>query len=617
MKKIIQRAVCSLLYVMLLAPLFTGCDNRKEERHTFYYDEGMLALDSMHFTVGSVELSYARIPRGYWGHRMQQARALGANTIMVRVPWMLHEEQEGVFDFEGEKDIREFCELAQENGLYVWLHVGPFVDADMDFGGMPWWLLKDEKMPVRSHHKKFMDKVGRYYRALSEEIAEMQIAKGGPIIMINIEEPSDNQRTQKQYIAALADTLRAVGFDDMLFTASIKKNMILSVPDGMLATIVIDEEQNSLNHFSGIRKKDPEAPMLCGGIEFSCEHSWGGKHKLYNYNKRYMRMFEVLKGNGSVNIGFAIGGTSFGHLAGATYDDTLFIPYATSYNNGAIIAEGGVIGKEAERFAELYHNNVTQMGPRVYSPEYAPLIMPKNVKFSEHSPLNCNYGSPLYSEHPLTLEKSNVGYGAVLYEVKLNNVPQGARLRLQGVHDNAQIMLGGRLIAKVERTDTKKDILLPKVTAGDTLHILVDAYGRIADRKDYKGLIGKVMLVDEAGSEIELTGWNNYPLPSCYPADKTIFSALQPNSAGGYYRATIKCDENGDFYVYTGLWGRGEAWINGHSLGRYSAEGPQKTLYVPGCWLNKNGNNELIILDWIGIQSADVECLKSPIGVVN
>lgn len=598
---------------MLFAPLLTGCDKRKVETHTFSYDEGMLLLDSAHFTIGSVELSYARIPRGYWEHRMRQARAMGANTIMVRVPWMLHEEQEGCFDFNGEKDVREFCRLAQANGLFVWLHVGPFVDENMDMGGMPWWLLKEGNMRMRSSLKSFMGKVGRYYRALSYQLADMQVANGGPIILVNVEEPLPQQQKAKEYLSALTDTLRWAGFDRTLFTALVKREHLLSVPDGVLPAMVIDEEQDSKNHFSGIRKKDPEAPVLCGGTTFRCDHAWGKARAMHNYNKRFMRTFEVFNANGSMNVDFAIGGTSFGHLAGATLVDSAFVPYSTSYDNSSIVAESGIIGKEAERFAGLYRSKATQLHERCYSPEYMPLIMPTGVRFQEFSPLDNVLVAPLCSEKPMTMEQCNVGYGAVLYETTLDDAGAGVSLHLEGVHDNAQVMLGNRLIASVGRNDGAVDIPLADAHNGDTLRILVDAYGRVAHGKDYKGLTGGVQLLDSKGKESAFCRWNNYALQSSYSSADDKFGPMPQTLGAGRYRAVFNTPEKGDFYIYTAAWGRGEAWINGHSLGRYSAEGPQHTLYVPGCWLNDSGVNELLILDWVGLKNDEVECLKIPV----
>ena len=90
------------------------------------------------------------------------------------------------------------------------------------------------------------------------------------------------------------------------------------------------------------------------------------------------------------------------------------------------------------------------------------------------------------------------------------------------------------------------------------------------------------------------------------------FGKLPESPAPGFYRASIKKPEDGDFFLFVGYWGNGEAWINGHSLGRFRHEGPQRALYVPVCWMNE-GDNELIIADWDGPSKPIVKGLDYPI----
>jgi hypothetical protein len=45
------------------------------------------------------------------------------------IDWSLHEPRPGVFDFEGEKALEQFLQLAQDNDLYVILRPGPYIDA--------------------------------------------------------------------------------------------------------------------------------------------------------------------------------------------------------------------------------------------------------------------------------------------------------------------------------------------------------------------------------------------------------------------------------------------------------------------------------------------------------
>nr|MBP8982346.1 beta-galactosidase [Bacteroidales bacterium] len=55
-------------------------------------------------------------------------------------------------------------------------------------------------------------------------------------------------------------------------------------------------------------------------------------------------------------------------------------------------------------------------------------------------------------------------------------------------------------------------------------------------------------------------------------------------------------DKTGDVYIDMQNWSKGLVWINGYAIGRFWEIGPQQTLFVPGCWLNK-GQNEIIVLD--------------------
>lgn len=55
-------------------------------------------------------------------------------------------------------------------------------------------------------------------------------------------------------------------------------------------------------------------------------------------------------------------------------------------------------------------------------------------------------------------------------------------------------------------------------------------------------------------------------------------------------------DKIGDTFLDVRGWGKGAAWINGHSLGKFWYIGPQQTLYVPGPWL-KEGENEIVIFE--------------------
>src|SRR4051812_15310940 len=106
MKKIIS--VCILLTVCsgLLA---------QGKTHRFTLNKKDFLLDGKPIRMISGEMHPARIPREYWRHRIQMAKAMGCNTIAAYVFWNYHEQKQGVFDFKtGNKDIAAFIRLCQE-----------------------------------------------------------------------------------------------------------------------------------------------------------------------------------------------------------------------------------------------------------------------------------------------------------------------------------------------------------------------------------------------------------------------------------------------------------------------------------------------------------------------
>ena len=154
---------------------------------TFEAGKGTFLLDGKPYLLKSAELHYPRIPREYWENRIQLCRALGMNTVCLCVFWNVHEDTPGEFDFTGNNDLRHFIELCGANGMNVILRPGPYVCAEWDMGGLPWWLLKDRDMRMREDDPAFMERVALFEEAVAREVADLTVDKGGPIIMVQVE----------------------------------------------------------------------------------------------------------------------------------------------------------------------------------------------------------------------------------------------------------------------------------------------------------------------------------------------------------------------------------------------------------------------------------------------
>lgn len=138
-----------IIYLLLFCTCL-ALPGQAQQFKTFEVGKKTFLLNGEPFIVKAAELHYTRIPQPYWEHRIKMCKALGMNTICLYVFWNIHEQEEGQFDFTGQNDIAAFCRLAQKHGMYVIVRPGPYVCAEWEMGGLPWWLLKKKDIALRT-----------------------------------------------------------------------------------------------------------------------------------------------------------------------------------------------------------------------------------------------------------------------------------------------------------------------------------------------------------------------------------------------------------------------------------------------------------------------------------
>jgi beta-galactosidase len=231
------------------------------------------SLTGAEFPIRSGELHSTRIPREHWAHRLRMAKALGLTTVSTYVFWSRHEPEPGKFDWSGENDLAEFCRQAQREGLQVLLRPGPYVCGEYDLGGLPWWLLKDREMRVRSRYPGFLSAVQRYYKALGEQLAPLQATKGGPIVMVQVEDEYDGHGSDDGYIEALAAALRDAGFDVPLYTSEMTWSLRPAKVPGLIRGVGFGSDPD--RHFADLRQVQPDGPMFCSEFYTGWYDVWG------------------------------------------------------------------------------------------------------------------------------------------------------------------------------------------------------------------------------------------------------------------------------------------------------------------------------------------------------
>src|SRR5262249_24794799 len=152
--------------------------------HSFVLGDSSFLLDGKSFLMISGEMHYTRVPREAWRQRMRMARAMGLNTIGTYVFWNVHEPEKGVFDFSGDYDVAEFVRMAKGEGLWVVLRPSPYVCAEWEFDGYPYWLEKEEGLVVRSKEARYLAEYRNYIREVGRQLAPLQVNHGGNILMV-------------------------------------------------------------------------------------------------------------------------------------------------------------------------------------------------------------------------------------------------------------------------------------------------------------------------------------------------------------------------------------------------------------------------------------------------
>ena len=590
----------------------------KAESGTFEAGKGSFLLNGEPFVVKAAELHYPRIPRAYWEHRIKQCKALGMNTICLYVFWNFHEEKPGEFDFTGQKDLAEFCRLCQKNDMYVILRPGPYVCAEWEMGGLPWWLLKKKDIRLREDDPYFLERVAIFEKEVANQVAGLTIQKGGPIIMVQVENEYGSYGESKEYVAKIRDIVRENFGDVTLFQCDWASNFQLNALDDLVWTMNFGTGANIDEQFAPLKKVRPDSPLMCSEFWSGWFDKWGANHETRAADDMIAGIDEMLSKGISFSLYMTHGGTNWGHWAGANSPG--FAPDVTSYDYDAPISESGKITPKYEKLRETLAKYMDGK-KQAKVPDDIPTISVPAFEFTEVAPLFANLPEPKSDDTIRTMEEYDQGFGSILYRTTLPKIDRSATLTVTEAHDYAQIFIDGKYIGKLDRRNGEKQLDIPACAEGAQLDILVEAMGRInfgRAIKDFKGITEKVELKN-GGRTTELKGWKVYNLEDRYEGYKGLkFEPLksvkdaQGQRVPGCYRATFHVEKPGDTFLNFETWGKGLVYVNGYGIGRIWEIGPQQTLYVPGCWL-KEGENEILVFDIVGPKEARTEGLEEPI----
>lgn len=601
-----------LLFILaLFASFLNSCRSEK----TFEIGDKTFLLNGDPFVIKAAELHYPRIPKEYWEHRIKAAKALGMNTVCLYVFWNYHEPEEGEFDFTGQKDIAAFCKLAKKHDMYVIVRPGPYVCAEWEMGGLPWWLLKKKDVKLREQDPYYMERTRLFMNEVGKQLSGLQITKGGNIIMVQVENEYGAFGADKPYIAAIRDIVKGAGFNEVpLFQCDWNSNFENNALEDLTWTINFGTGANIDDQFRRLLELRPNTPLMCSEFWSGWFDHWGAKHETRSAETLVSGMKEMLDRNISFSLYMTHGGTSFGHWGGANFPN--FSPTCTSYDYDAPIGESGNITPKYYEVRNLLKNYLPEGQTLPEIPDSIPTIHIPAFELTETAPLFDNLPVAKESETIKSMEFFDQGWGSILYRTQLNASDEEQTLIITEAHDWTQVFLDGEKIATLSRLKGEGTVKLPPVKEGARLDILVEAMGRMNFGKgiyDWKGITEKVEIQTRNATN-ELKNWQvfNIPVDYAFAKNKQYKKNEKATKQSAYYKGTFTLDKVGDTFFNMTNWSKGMVWVNGYAIGRFWEIGPQQTLYMPGCWLKK-GENEIIILDMASPSKPETEGLRKPI----
>lgn len=577
--------------------------------HSFQLGKQDFLLDGKPLQIISGEMHPARMPAEYWQHRIRMAKAMGCNTIAAYIFWNYHETDPGVFDFQtGNHNIAKFIRMVQEEGMWLILRPGPYVCAEWDFGGLPSYLLEIPDIKVRCMDPRYTQAAERYLKTLALQVIDLQVTKGGPILMVQVENEYGSYGNDRNYMKWVQDVWKQNGIEVPFYTSDGATAHMLEAGTLPGAAIGLDPGSEE-SHFAQASKANPDVPSFCSELYPGWLTHWGEKWQRPDTASLLKDVRWLMDNKKSFNFYVIHGGTNFGYWAGANaFSPTQYQPDVTSYDYDSPINEMGQPTPKYTALRKLLGSYLPpgQKLPAIPSP--LPLIEIPDILPTESAQVWSNLPASVNSPQPKPMEMLGQKAGLILYRTTLIGHKKG-KLRITDLHDYATIFVDGKYIGKLDRCKAENILELPASTsANPQLEILVEGMGRINFAEymiDRKGITERVSL-----NGMTLMNWEIF----CLPFNHTYLSGLKFSGTeavrpGNFFRALFNLNEVGDTYLDVSGWEKGIVWVNGNNLGRYWNIGPQERLFCPAPWLKK-GTNELIIFDLHQLKPSPVQGVK-------
>jgi len=212
------------------------------------WDATSLIIDGRRVCPVMGEIHYSRIPQAEWQQEVRKMKDGGVTIIATYVFWNHVEEQQGIFRWDSQRDLRQFLEVCKAEQMPVVLRIGPFCHGEVRCGGIPDWMYNpsltlpegegtSKPIRMRSEDPRFLFFVERLYRQIFTQVQGLQWKDGGPVMACQF----DNEyRGRGSYLMALKRIATSIGFDLPFYTRTGWPELATPVPYGEMLPLYGD-----------------------------------------------------------------------------------------------------------------------------------------------------------------------------------------------------------------------------------------------------------------------------------------------------------------------------------------------------------------------------------------
>lgn len=168
----------------IVTPLKLGGSNPKGDSISVNND--YISVNHQPFFPVMGEFHFSRYPHQYWEESILKMKAGGINVIATYVFWILHEPKEGQFDWEGDRNLKEFAALCAKHNMHLIVRVGPYGHGEIRNGAIPDWLY-GRPINIRTDDPAYLTIIKRYFGEIASQLKGKLYKDGGPVIGIQLE----------------------------------------------------------------------------------------------------------------------------------------------------------------------------------------------------------------------------------------------------------------------------------------------------------------------------------------------------------------------------------------------------------------------------------------------